>query len=161
MAIGWVAAVISLIVIGLVFGAIFGVAPETDDPGAGVAIGGLFATLLTGFLANGVGGYVAAKRAGINGPLNGTMVAIFGIVVVIALAVILAILGVVAGLIFSGGQVTGLQSITTLEGVGLASGGALATIAVLIANILGGYVGGKISGPEEEGGSGPRQSRVR
>jgi uncharacterized membrane protein len=159
VAIGWVAAVVSLIVIGLVFGAIFGVVDP--DSSAAAAVGGLFLSLLTGFLAYGIGGYVAARRAQINGPLNGATVAVFGIVVGIALAIILAILGILAGLVFSGGQVSAIQGVSAIEGVGLASGGILAAIAVLIVNIVGGYVGGKISGPEETGGSASRPSRVR
>lgn len=159
MAIGWVAAVVSLIVIGLVFGAIFGVADP--DTGAGAAIGGIFISLVTGFLAYGIGGYVAARRARVNGPLNGAMVAVFGIAVGILLAIVLLILGAVAGLIFSGGQVSGFQSISAFEGIGLASGGILTAIAVFIVNILGGYVGGRISGPTEDGGGASRPSRVR
>ncbi|MGH3086205.1 MAG: hypothetical protein ACRDSJ_02655 [Rubrobacteraceae bacterium] len=158
VAVGWLAAVVASIVIALVLGALFGVSdPET---GAGATVGGLFIALITGFLAYGIGGYVAARRAGVNGPLNGMMTAVLGIVIGIALAIILAVLGVVAGLVFSGGQLSGLQNISFGEGLGLAGGGLLAFLSVVIVNVLGGYVGGKISGPDE-GPAASRPSRVR
>ncbi len=156
VAIGWVAAVVSSIIIALILGAIFGVADPAT--GTGAAAGGILISLITGFLAYGIGGYVAARRAGADGPLNGAMVAVFGIIAAIVLAIILAVLGVVAGLIFSGGQLSGLQGVSFAEGFGLASGGILTAIIVLIANILGGYVGGRIGGPS--GGGGSRPSRV-
>jgi hypothetical protein len=63
------------------------------------------------------------------------------------LAIVLAILGVIAGLIFSGG--VGQGPISGLSGAGIAGGGFLGGLVLLVVNILGGYLGGKLGGPSE------------
>ena len=140
--------------------ALFGLAtgPATDD--AEASVGGGIIGLITGFLAYLVGGYVAGMRAEIARPLNGAMTAIFGLVVGIVLAVIFTVLGVLISLISSGGGPGLVSGVSTIEGVSIVGGGLLAGLIFLVVNILGGYLGGKLS---ESFGTRTRQtsSRVR
>lgn len=86
--IGWLVAVASFIILGLILGAIGLIATEPTDATGAVTAGGLVSSMIVGFLAHAVGGYVAGRRAGVNAPLNGVMVAVFGLVVVVVLTII-------------------------------------------------------------------------
>lgn len=113
-------------------------------------------SLLSGFLAHFAGGYVAGRMARAHGGLQGVMVAILGFLFVLAAAVLIsAIVVATAGLFLIEGNVA-LPALT----LGFAGGALLASLALLILNVLGGFFGGKLgeweTGPvDSSGGRGP------
>lgn len=136
---GWAAAILTGIAFNLVFRAAHhwlfdGSSLEFADTTALVTI-----SLISGFLAHSVGGYAAGRRARTWGGLNGAMVAVLGTAAVIAAFVIVAAIALAtAGALFAGG----LSLPPALEGLG--GGLLLALLALLIFNLLGGYLGGKL-----------------
>lgn len=97
-------------------------------------------SLLSGFLAHFAGGYVAGRRARSSGGLHGVMVAILGFLfVVIAVGVVSAILLATAGLFVVEGGIP-FPSVT----LGFAGSVLLASLALLVLNLLGGFFGGKL-----------------
>lgn len=135
---GWVAAIVAGLVIGLVLRGIYAlIATAPVDPTqAGAAA--LILSLLTGFLGYLVGGYVAGRMARTAGGLNGAMTAVFGLIVGIVVAVIWVFLAV----LFTGGEVPRAPI-----GLGAAGGAFLAGLFLFLANLLGGYLGGKWGQP--------------
>ena len=138
VALGWLVAVLAGIVLGVVLGALFGLSTGGGEPTAGFAVGAVLASLLSGFLAYLVGGYVAGRRARASGGLNGAMTAVLSLVVGIVLALLLAIL-----LALSGGGDFPPGPI----GFGEAGAGFLTGLVSFAANLLGGYLGGKLGAP--------------
>lgn len=109
-------------------------------------------SLLSGFLAHFAGGYVAGRRARASGGLHGVMVGILGFVFVAAAVVIVsAILLATAGIVLVERGVP-FPSVT----LGFAGGALLASLALLILNLLGGFFGGKMgqweAGPVDASG---------
>lgn len=134
---GWVVAVLAGVVISLVLQGLYALVAEAPVEGQGAATATLLISLLTGFLAYLAGGYVAGRRAGASGGLNGAMAAIFGIIVGIVLAIILVVLSL---MVFGGEQLP-----TAPVGFGGAAGGTfLAGLTLLVINLLGGYLGGRL-----------------
>ncbi len=78
---GWVAAVLAGIMIGLVLGGLYNWVAEGPVERGEAATAAFIIPLLAGFLAYLIGGYVAGRRAGVSGGLNGAMTAIFGLLV--------------------------------------------------------------------------------
>jgi hypothetical protein len=121
---GWAVAIVTGVVVNIVFeGAhvlLFGgEALSTENfTTAVVAI-----SLVSGFLAHFAGGYVAGRRANFNG----------------GLAVISAIAVATAGIFLIEGGIP-FPSVT----LGFAGGALLASLALLLLNIIGGFFGGKL-----------------
>ena len=144
VAIGWVVAVVAGLVIGLILRGLFGLDTGPATGTGGVTVGGGIIALITGFLAYVAGGYVAGRQAQVAGPLNGAMTAVFGIVVGIVLAVILAILGLLVMLISGGGDAQFPSAAAVFD---FAGGGILFGLILLVVNIAGGYLGGRLGEP--------------
>ena len=92
-------------------------------------------SLVSGFLTYLFGGYVAGKFARRAGGLHGAMTAILGA----ATGAVLATFGIAA----SGGV------LVTLIGVGFGEVTASTALALFLAYLFGGYVGGKLGEPSE------------
>lgn len=138
---GWAVAIVTGIVINLLFEAahvwLFGgdILDAANMTTAVVTI-----SLLSGFLAHFAGGYVAGRRARASGGLHGVMVGILGFVFVLAAVVIVsAILVATAGIILVERGIP-LPSLT----FGFAGGALLASLALLVLNLLGGFFGGSL-----------------
>ncbi|HSK99499.1 MAG TPA: hypothetical protein VK869_04110 [Rubrobacteraceae bacterium] len=134
---GWVVAVLVGLVISLILQGVYALVAEAPRAGQEAATAVLILTVLTGFAAYLVGGYVAGRRAGSAGGLNGAMTAVFGLIVGIVVAIILVILSLIA----FGGE--GLPTAPVGFG-GVAEGAFLAVLLVFVANLLGGYLGGRL-----------------
>jgi hypothetical protein len=155
--IGWAVAIATGIVLNLLFEAahvlLFGGDVLNPD---NLTTALVTLSLLSGFLAHFVGGYVAGRRAHTHGGLQGVMVAILGFLFVVAAALIIsAIVVATAGLFLVEGGVA-LPALT----LGLAGGAVLASLALLVLNVLGGFFGGKLgeweTGPvDTSGDNGP------
>lgn len=128
------------IVIGLILRGLYGLVAGAPTEAGEAATGTLIMSLLTGFLAYLVGGYVAGRRAGSSGGLNGAMTAVLGIVV----GMVLAIVWVIATLIFTGGDAL---SATPMGFGAIVAGTFLAGVLLLMVDLLGGYLGGKLGEP--------------
>jgi hypothetical protein len=156
VAIGWLVAVVSFIVIGLIFGALGLIVTEPPGPTGAITAGTFISSMLVGFLAHGIGGYVAGRRAGVNPILNGVMVAVLGLAIVVVLTIIFGIFG---GLFFEG------QGALTVPGfLGYAGAGFVTVLINFLFNALGGYVGGRVAGNQAASsgsGSSSSSSRVR
>jgi hypothetical protein len=154
---GWAVAIVAGIVLNLLFEAahilLFG--GEALNA-ANLTTVVVTISLISGFLAHFAGGYVAGRRARVSGGLHGVMVAILGFVfVVVAVAIVSAILVATAGIVLIEGGLP-LPSVT----LGFAGGALLASLALLILNLLGGLFGGKLgeweTGPvSTSGGASP------
>jgi len=90
---------------------------------------------VSGFLAYLFGGYVAGKFARRAGGLHGAMTAILGV----AASAILGTFGVAV----SGGI------LVTLIGLGFGEVTASTALALFVAYLFGGYIGGKLGEPSE------------
>lgn len=134
---GWVAAVLVGLVIALILQGAYALIAEAPRQGQEAATAVLVLSVLTGFASYLVGGYVAGRRAASAGGLNGAMTAVFGIVVGTLLAIVLVIVGLLA----FGGE--GLPTAPVGFG-GVAEGAFLAVLLAFAANLLGGYLGGRI-----------------
>jgi hypothetical protein len=137
VALGWVVAVFSGIVISTILRQLYGLL--TGSP---VERGELTATLVvissvSGFLSYLIGGYTAAKTARYSGGKHGALTAVFGLIVGVILAIILSLVGVAFA-----------------EGVGVPpaafgpTGAAWAAGLILfLVNLFGAFVGGKLGEP--------------
>ena len=135
VALGWLVAAVAGSLISLLFSGLYGlVEPEG---GGKITAGPVVISLVPGFLAYLLGGFVAGRSARRSGGLNGAMTAVFGLILGLVVAAILAVLGV-----------------TFVEGVamppanfGLARDALLAGLVLFLVNVFGGYVGGKLGEP--------------
>lgn len=137
VSLGWLAAVLAGFAISPLLRNVYGLMSEPPIPRDEFTLAMVTVSLLSGFLAYLVGGYVAAKQARVSGGTNGAMTAVLGLVAGAALAVVLTIFGAV----FPEGvalppAVFGLTGRTLLAG----------TILFLV-NLFGGFVGGKLGEP--------------
>lgn len=155
--VGWAVAIATGVVVNLVFEAahvwLFG-GEALDAANFTTAVVTL--SLISGFVAHFVGGYVAGRRAGTSGGLHGVMVAILGFLFVVAAALIISAIAVAtAGLFLVEGGVP-LPALT----LGFAGGALLTSLALLVLNLLGGFLGGKMgeweTGPVSTSGGATR-----
>ena len=137
VALGWFFAAVVGSLLNLLFSVLYGLVDEASAEGGKVTAGFVVVSLVSGFLAYLVGGFVAGRSAGYSGGLNGAMTAIFGLILGLVVASILSIVGT-----------------TFAEGVamppanfGLTGGALVATLVLLLVNLFGGYVGGKLGEP--------------
>ncbi len=136
-ALGWVVASAVGVMLSPVFRFLYGLASEPPVERGEFTATVVAISLVSGFIAYLLGGYVAGKVAGVSGGLNGAMTAVFGLVVGLALASILAVFGV----LFSEGVAV------PPAGFGFAGAALLAGLVLFLVNLMGGYVGGKLGEP--------------
>ena len=139
VACGWAAAVLAGIVITPILRFLYGFFAEPPIERGELTTAVVVVSLVSGFLAYLIGGYVAARIAGYSGGKHGALTVIFGLIA-----------GVVLALIF------GVLSVTFAEGValppatfGLAGAALFAGIILFLTNLFGGFVGGKLGEPSE------------
>jgi hypothetical protein len=151
--VGWAVAIATGIALNLLFEAahvlLFGGNVLNPD---NLTIALVTLSLLSGFLAHFAGGYVAGRKARTHGGLQGIMVAVLGFLFVVAAALIIsAIVVATAGLFLVEGSVA-LPALT----LGFAGSALLASLALLVLNVLGGFFGGKLgeweTGPVDTSG---------
>lgn len=132
VSLGWVVAIIFGSILSGIFGLIAGMVGNPQDLLATlVAVGG---SLLSGFLAYLIGGYCAARSAGISGGLNGAMIAV--------LALIMGLLPSATFAIFSG--LSGAALAVPQMSFGTSGGSLLAALILFLVNLAGGYIGGRL-----------------
>jgi hypothetical protein len=135
VALGWLVAIpAGLLLSPTVRGAYDVLTGVSVIPGKFTA-GLLIVSLVSGFLAYLLGGYVAGKFARQSGGLHGAMTAILG-------AATGAVLGAF-GVAVSGGL------LVALIGLGFGEVTASAALALFLAYLFGGYVGGKMGEPSK------------
>jgi hypothetical protein len=135
VALGWLVAILAgLLLSPLLREAYDALTGASVMPGK-LTSGLVIVSLVSGFLAYLFGGYVAGKFARRAGGLHGAMTAILG-------AATGAILGTF-GIVVSGGI------LVTLIGVGFGEVTASTALALFLAYLFGGYVGGKLGEPSE------------
>jgi hypothetical protein len=96
-------------------------------------------SIVSGFLAFLLGGFVAARLSGRAGGRHGALTAVFGAVVGLAVAVLLALFGAV----FAEGVALPPASF------GLTGAALLAGLVLFLVNLFGGFVGGKLGEPSD------------
>lgn len=137
---GWVVAVAAGILIGAASRGTYGLVAGLPVERGEVVAAAVITSLLTGSLSYLAGGYAAGRMAGAPGGVNGAMTAVFGLALGIVLGLVLAGLGLIA---FGG---DGLPAAPVGFG-GIAGGAFLAGLVLFLANLFGGYVGGKLGEP--------------
>lgn len=134
---GWVAAFLAGFVVTPLLRALYGLLAEPPVWRGQFALSIVVVSLLAGFLAYLVGGYVAASQARGSGGKNGATTAVLGLVLGLLLAGVLA----ASGVVFSAGVAL------PPAGFGLTRDALLAGGLLFLANLFGGYVGGKLGEP--------------
>lgn len=136
MILGWASAIAAGVALNLVFrvahyGLFDGSSLEFSDTTALVTI-----SMISGFLAHSVGGYVAGR--GDSGGLNGAMVAVLGTAAIVAAIVLIAAVALAtAGAVFAG------LSDIPVSGE-LAGRLAITAFVLFLVNLAGGFLGGKL-----------------
>jgi len=136
-ALGWIVASAAGVLLSSAFRFLYGliVGPPAERGEFTATI--VAVSLVSGFVAYLLGGYVAGKVAGTSGGLNGAMAAVLGLAVGLVLTTVLAAFGV----LFSEGVTV------PPAGFGFAGAALLAGLLLFLANLMGGYVGGKLGEP--------------
>jgi hypothetical protein len=113
--------------------------PVNEPPAEGGEVGPsvVVVSLVSGFLAYLLGGFVAGRSAGYSGGLNGAMTAVFGLIVGLVAGTILAVYGAA----FAEGVAMPPANFGLVRGV------VLASLLLFLVNLFGGYVGGKLGEP--------------
>lgn len=137
VSLGWLAAFAAGFAASPLARAAYGFFAESPVRREEFSLAMVIVSLLAGFLAYLIGGYVAARKARASGGVHGAMTAVFGLLAGAALAVVLALFGTVFP------EVVALPP----AAFGL-SGAALPAGALLFfVNLFGGFVGGKLGEP--------------
>ncbi len=135
VALGWLVAIPAGLVLGpLLRGAYDALTGSAVTPGK-LTPGLVIVSVVSGFLAYLLGGYVAGRFARRAGGLHGAMTAVLGA----ATGAVLGALGVAV----SGGV------LVALFGLGFGEVTASTALALSLAYLFGGYVGGKLGEPSE------------
>ncbi len=137
VSLGWAAAVFAGFAINPFLRSLYGLLSEPPVERGRFTAAIVVVSLVSGFLAYLIGGYVAARTARSPGGKNGAMTAVLGLIVGSVLAVVLAVFGTV----FPEGVAL------PPAGFGLAGGTLLASVVLFLVNLFGGYVGGKLGEP--------------
>jgi tetrahydromethanopterin S-methyltransferase subunit F len=135
IALGWVVAVVAGIIIGFIVGGLYNLVAAEPVQRAEPGGASFILSLITGFLAYLIGGYVAGRMVRASGGLNGAMTAVFGLIVGIVVAIILVLLS----LLFTGGEMPRAP-----VGLGAAGGYFLGGLILFLINLVGGYLGGEL-----------------
>ena len=136
---GWVIAALAGVVISAIVRLSYGLLAEASTGRGELTAAVVVISLVSGFLAYLIGGYAAARIAGHSGGKHGALTAVFGLVVGIVLAAVLSLFGI----LFAGGVAA------PPAGFGLAGAALLAGLILFLANLFGGYVGGKLGEPSD------------
>lgn len=138
VALGWTAATLTGVAISPLLGILYELLSGPPAERGGLTGGAVVVSLVSGFLAYLLGGYVAGRLSrGVSCGLNGAMTAVVGLVLGMMLALILAV--------FDSIFVAGVAM--PPAGFGLAGSALLAGLILFLFNLFGGYVGGKLGGP--------------
>ncbi|CAA9421545.1 MAG: hypothetical protein AVDCRST_MAG01-01-2315 [uncultured Rubrobacteraceae bacterium] len=139
VALGWIVASAAGVLLSpafrFLYGAVAGPPAERGEFTATIVA----ISLVSGFVAYLLGGYVAGRLAGVSGGVNGAMTAVIGLAVGLVLTVVLAAFGV----LFSEGVTV------PPAGFGFAGAALPAGLLLFLANLMGGYVGGKLGEPPD------------
>ena len=135
VALGWFVAIPAGLLLSPILRDAYDVLTGTSVMPGKLTSGLVIVSLVSGFLAYIFGGYVAGKFARRAGGLHGAMTAILGA----ATGAVLAAFGVAV----SGGI------LVTLIGVGFGEVTASTALALFLAYVFGGYIGGKLGEPSE------------
>ena len=136
-ALGWLVASAAGVLLSFAFRFLYGLIVEPPAERGEFTATIVAVSLVSGFVAYLLGGYVAGRVAGTSGGLNGAMAAVLGLAVGLVLTTVLAAFGV----LFSEGV------IVPPAGFGFAGAALLAGLLLFLANLMGGYVGGKLGEP--------------
>ena len=140
--VGWISALVAGIVLNLIFraahyGLFSGESLTLADATALVTI-----SMISGFLAHSVGGYVAGRRAGESAALNGATVAVLGTAALVAAFVLVAAVALAtAGALVSAGDLA--PGVPTAD---LARQLAISAFILFFVNLAGGALGGALGG---------------
>ncbi|HZF57226.1 MAG TPA: hypothetical protein VEZ19_01975 [Rubrobacter sp.] len=136
-ALGWIVASAAGVLLSFAFRFLYGLIVEPPAERGEFTATIVAVSLVSGFVAYLLGGYVAGRVAGTSGGLNGAMAAVLGLAVGLVLTTVLAAFGV----LFSEGVTV------PPAGFGFAGAALLAGLLLFLANLMGGYVGGKLGEP--------------
>ncbi len=134
---GWAVAALAGVVASAILRALDGFVGQPTVERGELTATVVVISLVSGFLAYLVGGYVAGRSARYSGGLNGAMTAGFGLILGVILAAILAVFGV----IFPEGVAMPPACF------GLMGEALLAGLILFLVNLFGGYVGGTLGEP--------------
>ena len=134
---GWLVAVLGGVVISLALNFLYELATDFPVERGEFTLSVVIISLVSGFQAYLVGGYVAGRLARRSGGLNGTMTALFGLISGVILAIILNVYGV----IFPEGVAAPPACF------GLTAEALLAGLVLFLFNLFGGYLGGQLGKP--------------
>lgn len=138
--VGWLVAAATGLLVSPLLRGLYGVAVPPPIERSDLTASLVTVSLVSGFIAYMVGGYIAARIARHSGGLHGVMTAIFGLAVGIVLTLVLAPFSVVF--------VEGVAA--PPAGFGLARQAAIISgLLLFFVNVFGGYVGGKFGEPSE------------
>ncbi len=137
VAVGWSVAVLGGVVISLVLHFLYELITGFAVERGVVTLSVVSISLVSGFQAYLVGGYVAGRLARRFGGLNGTMTALFGLIPGVILAIVLDVYGVV----FPEGVAAPPACF------GLTAEALLAGLVLLLFNLFGAYLGGQLGEP--------------
>ncbi len=137
VALGWVVAAFAGAIISPLLRGLYGLVSEPPVERGEFTAAVVVISLVAGFLAYLIGGYVAAKSARYSGGLNGAMTAVFGVILGVILAAILGVFSVVFD------EAVALPPVN----FGLAGSALLAGLILFLVNLFGGYIGGKLGEP--------------
>ena len=137
VALGWGVASLAGIVISPALRLAYGLFAEPPVGQGGLTGTLVVVSLVAGFLAYVIGGYVAARTAGHAGGKHGMFTALFGLVV-----------GLVLAAIFSGFGILFAEGVAMPPvSFGFAGAALVAGLLLFLTNLFGGYVGGKLGEP--------------
>lgn len=136
-ALGWIVASAAGVLLSPIFRFLYGLAAKPPAERGEFTATVVAISVLSGFIAYLLGGYVAGRIAGKSGGLNGAMTAVIGLAVGLVLTAVLAAFGV----LFSEGVAV------PPAGFGFARAALLAGLLLFVANLMGGYVGGTLGEP--------------
>lgn len=141
IALGWLAALAVGAVASLLLWTLYDALVGAPPARGGITASLVAVSLLAGFLAYLAGGYIAGRGARGAGGLYGIMTAFMGLLIGLVLTLVLAS----SGLIFAWAVAVPPASFGLHRGI--LPGGA----ALFVANVFGGYVGGKLGEPPDAG----------
>ena len=123
---------------------VYGLLAEPPVEGGELSATVVVISVVSGFLSYLVGGYAAARMARHSGGRHGALTAVFGLIV----GVILAIVLVLFGTLFVEGLAAVAVPPSSFGPIGAAW--AAGTLILLLVNLFGGFVGGKLGEPSAQ-----------
>lgn len=130
---GWAVAVLAGGVTSFVLRFLFGLFLQPPIERGELTVTLVVLSIVSGFLSYLVGGCVAARMARYSGGKHGALTAVFGLIVGLVLALL--------GIVFAEGVAV------PPAGFGLAGAAPVAGLILFLADLFGGFVGGKLGEP--------------